>query len=238
MMKFLWARVVCGLLFLASAVIFQGCETGDVNPQQVASGKEYFPHSVGSFWIYKVDTVNYLPDGSKQSGSYFRKDKITDTLLDQEGAKVFRVEIYQTQDTSKAWEIDSVWSFRVETDKILYTENNKPIVKLKFPLQNGNKWDGNAYNTEADSSGIFWFSVAQMGKPFMQPDSSVVQQTLTVLQRVDDNSINKSNFYEVYGKNIGLVFREKTFLIYKSAASTEIGAGASRKYALIRYGKE
>ena len=237
-MKFRKFQILSALFLICLAAIFQSCETGDISPQQIASGKEYFPYQIGNYWIYRIDTITYTPNGDVYSGGYFRKDIISDTLPDQEGSKVFRVEIYKTVDTTSDWEIDSVWSFRVDNDKILYTENNKPIVKLKFPLQNGNRWDGNAFNPEADSSGIFWFSIAKMGKPFIQADSTRFEETLTVLQKVDENSINKSNFYEVYGKNIGLIFWEKTFLIYESPVSTEIGAGTSRKCALIRYGKE
>lgn len=226
------------LFFLATGLLLVGCQTADVNPEQVRSGVEYFPAKVGQYWIYRIDTVVYTPEGASFSGSFFRKEKISDTLPDQEGSKVYRVEISKATDTTAGWEIDSIWSFRLDAVKLLYTENNRPLVKLKFPLQDGSRWDGNAYNTEADSSGIFWYSVANMQKPFTLPDSTAYPETVTVLQRVDDNSINKSNFYEVYGKNIGLIYREKTFLIYKSPASPEIGAGASRKQSLIRFGIE
>lgn len=237
-MRLTWSLKYLLCIWGAGSLFLAGCETADINPQLVDSGLQYFPTSVGQFWIYRVDTTLYTPEGTEYNGHFFRKEKISDTLPDQEGAKVFRVEIYTTLDTTQEWEIDSVWSFRLDQSKVLYTENNKPIVKLKFPIQEGSRWDGNAYNTDADSSGIFWFSATKLGKAFTAPDSAIYPKTVTVLQRVDDNSINKSNFYEVYAENIGLVYREKTFLIYKNPASPEIGAGASRKQSLIRSGVE
>lgn len=214
-----------------------GCETADVNPENVPTGREYYPMQVGRFWVYKVDSVNYSFTGGKTQGSFFYKEYISDTLPDQEGAKVYRIEISKTLDTTQGWSLDSVWSVRVGKDRIIKSENNLPIVKLVFPLREGSRWDGNQYNIYQDSSSIFWYRIKDLGRLVTFKNKPV--ESVEIVQKVDSNCINFSYFTEVYFKNIGLAYRRKTHYDYASCVGVpEIEQGSSFEYNLISYGVE
>jgi len=218
-------------------LIFNACETSEINPVQIPSGQDYYPVKVGMFHVYRVDSVEYTFSGQRYQGSFFYKEKISDTLPDQEGSKVFRIEIYSTQDTSSAWHLDSVWSVRVSSDKIIKTENNRPIVKLYFPLKEGSRWDGNQFNTLQDSNSVFWFRVQNLGKTAGFQNKNV--ESVEIVQKIDSNCINFSYFTEVYFKNIGLGYKRKTYFDYESCTGVPvISQGRSFEYFLIEHGIE
>ncbi len=228
-----WRKVIGAILFLA----FSGCETADIDPDNVSTGRDYFPMRVGNFWVYQVDSVNYSFTGGKTNGSFFYKEYISDTLPDQEGAKVFRIEVSKSLDTTHGWSLDSVWSVRVGKDRIIKSENNLPIVKLVFPLQEGSRWDGNQFNIHQDSSSIFWYRIKDLGKLVSFKNKTI--ESVEIVQKVDSNCINFTYFTEVYYKNIGMAYRRKTHYDYVSCVGIpEIEQGSSFEYNLISYGVE
>jgi hypothetical protein len=232
------SKIVLSLLvFLFLGILFS-CETSELSPGDSPTGQEYFPIQVGNFWVYRVDTTQYTFAGEVKKGSYFLKEVISDSLPDQEGSKVFRIEIYKTLDTTKAWEIDSVWVVRVGNDKIIRTENNRPFVKLLFPLREGSRWDGNQYNTNQDSNSVFWYTLRNLGVYRRFQNQEI--ETVEVVQKIDSNCVNNSYYSEVYYKNIGLGFRRKSFLEYDSCtqAIPDIEQGKTVDYNLISYGKQ
>lgn len=230
-LKFLPIWLVLGLF-----VLLFGCETSEVNPAEIPSGKEYYPIQVGSFWIYKVDSLEYTFTGEKRQGSFYYKEFISDTLPDQEGSKVYRIEVSTTLDTNSGWHLDSVWSVSVGNTQIIKTENNRPLVKLYFPLKEGSRWDGNQYNTLRDSNDIYWYRVVGLGKPATFGNQQV--ESVQIVQKKDSNCVNFSYFTEIYFKNIGLAYRRKTYFDYKSCIGVpEIEQGRSFEYLLIAHGK-
>lgn len=233
--KFRNSLVLAFLISLFSVI--SGCETSEINPVESPSGREFYPAQVGDFRIYRVDTIEYTFTGQKNQGTFFLKEKISDTLPDQEGAKVYRIELYSTLDTNSNWNLDSVWSVRVGRDKIIKTENNRPIVKLYFPLEEGSRWDGNQYNPLQDSSSIFWFKVQNLGKLISYKNRVI--ESVEVIQKIDSNCVNFSYFTEIYFKNIGLGYKRKTYFDYESCTGVPtIEQGKSFEYFLIKNGIE
>jgi hypothetical protein len=225
--------------FLAGLV---ACSTLDINPQSVESGKDFYPIAKGSYWIYKVDTISYLFSGDTTTGHYFVKEKISDTLYQQEGNWVHRIELSRRQDTSQNWVIDSIWSIRVDQDKILKNQNNRPIVKLRFPLREGSRWDGNQFNTQQDSNSVFWYKVQNLNKPFLFGNENV--QSVEIIQKIDSNCINKSEFRELYLRGIGPGFRRLSFIQYVQSGDDPCGQipvieiGYTKTFTLLSFGKE
>lgn len=227
------------LTALFGALIFglSACETSEISPQEIPSGQDYFPIQVGNYWIYKVDSVEYPFTGGKKQGTFFYKEWVSDTLPDQEGGKVYRLEISSTLDTTLGWHLDSVWTVRVDKNRIIKTENNRPLVKLVFPLKEGSRWDGNQFNTDQDSNSVFWYKVQNLNKPMVFNGKEV--PSVTINQKIDSSCINFSYFSEVYFKNIGLAYRRKTYYDYSSCIGVPtIEQGRSFEYTLLRYGKE
>ncbi len=205
------------------------------------SGKDYYPVAIGNSWVYRVDTVQYSFAGDTTRGHYFLKEIITDSLYRQEGNMVYRIEVYRTSDTTRPWTIDSVWSIRQDPDKIIKVENNRPVVKLRFPLQEGSRWDGNQYNTQQDSNNVFWFTVRNLNGQAIFGNEIV--PSVEIVQKIDSNCINKSDFVEVYYKNIGMGFMRRSFIQYSQEGPDPCGQipkieiGYSRTYTLVGFSK-
>ena len=234
--KFTQRFALVGSFLLFSVLI--SCDTSEIDPEKIDSGSDYYPIAVGNFWVYAVDTTEYAFSGAIRKGRYFMKEIVSDTLPDQEGARVFRLEIYRTTDTTKAWQIDSVWTVRVGKDKIIKTENNRPFVKLLFPLREGSRWDGNQYNPLQDSNSVYWYTVRDLGKTTQFNNQNV--PSVEIAQKIDSNCINLSYFTEIYFKNIGLGYRRKRFLEYDSCnvATPKIEQGKDIIYTLLSFGKQ
>jgi len=224
-------------LFLVS------CQSEDLKPNQIDSGKAYYPVQIGKFWVYKVDTITYKFDGSIQKGTYFRKERISDSLYRQEGALVYRLEISKSLSENGPWNSSSIWNLRQDNDKIIKTEENIPYVKVRFPLKNGAIWDGNVFNILQDSARIFPFTVQNLGvsQTFKQEEIASVQ----VLQKVDSNCVNKSAFFELYLFNIGLAYMRNSFIEYSqdgddpcSKPIPKIEQGYDNIFTLVSHGSE
>jgi hypothetical protein len=231
------------LILLAAVLAFFSCSPEDIDPAEIPSGTEYYPVEVGRFWIYRVDTTAFTFSGDTLSGTYFLKEIIKDTLLRQEGHPVFRTELYKTADTAMGWRLDSVWSLRADPDKILKTENNRPLVKLRFPLSEGSNWDINQYNTLQDNNGSNRAIVKNLGQNYSWNGQNY--PSLQVLQKSDSNCVSNQVFFETYLKNIGLVFRKRkaiTFDLSESDACSKpirkIQIGYDKNYVLLKTGKE
>jgi hypothetical protein len=221
---------------------FFSCSTSEISPERIVSGKEFYPIEKGNFWIYKVDTIDYSFAGDTTRGSYFIKELIADSLYQQEGSTVYKIEIYRTADTTLAWAIDSVWSIRADGDKIIKTENNRPLVKLRFPLQEGSRWDGNQFNTQQDSNSVFWYTVRNLNKSAVFNDQNVA--SVEIVQKIDSNCINKSEFREVYYRGIGLGYKRRSFIQYSQVGEDPCGQipkieiGYTKTFTLISKGKD
>jgi hypothetical protein len=152
------------------------------------------------------------------------------------------LEIYRTSDTSNPWQPDSIWSIRKDEDKVLKTENNRPIVKLKFPLKEGSKWDGNQFNSLQDSNSVYWFTVKNLNKTIEFQNQNI--PGVEIIQKIDSNCINNSNFREVYLKDIGPGFKSQSFIQYVQQEGVDpcgqipvIEIGYSKTFSLLRFGK-
>lgn len=241
------------LLFLPALLVlstFFGCSTQEIQPAAIQSGREFYPVQTGNSWIYQVDTVRYssrfvpainsiVVDTSK--GRYYIKETIADSIGLQEGNPFFRIELFHAADSTGPWLIDSVWSIQRGMDKILKTENNLPIVKLRFPLTEGSRWDGNQYNSLQDSSETYWYRATGLNKSY--PYKNNFYPGVVVIQKSDSNCLGKENFRETYLKDIGPSFILKSSLLYSQEGPDPCGSipkvesGRVRTYNLIRFEK-
>jgi len=241
---------VLAMILALAGIILQSCSSKEVAPSTIESGLEFYPISVGNTWIYQVDTIQYSSRFSPSlnttvvdtfRGKYFLKEVISDSIGLQEGNPFFRIELYRSPDSTGPWTIDSVWSIQRGKDKILKTENNRPIIKLKFPLTEGSRWDGNQYNTLQDSLAITWFSAKNLNKAIAFGSNSY--PSVEIIQKSDSNCLTKSDFRETYLKGIGPAFVQKTSIIYSQEGPDPCGriplieSGKERTFKLLNFEK-
>lgn len=237
-------------ILMLFAFLLEGCSSQDIQPSAVDAGQDFYPVQVGNTWIYQADTIRYstryVTSGGTfitdtLRGTYFVKEIIADSIGLQEGNPFFRVELYHGADSTGPWTIDSVWSIQRGKDKILKTENNRPVVKLMFPLREGSRWDGNQYNSLQDSSGSYWFKAGSMNRE-MEFRNRIYPSVL-ITQRSDSSCLGKTLITETYLRGIGPAFIRKTGIIYSQdgpdpcGSIPKIESGKERTFTLLRFEK-
>jgi hypothetical protein len=181
----------------------------DQSGDGVYYGYDYFPFSPQAPEnIYKITEINIdAAAGVYDTIIFYVKQVEADTFTDDEGRAAIKLLRYYSdslQDT--LWKLKDVWWIAKTDFEIIEYEENKPFVKLSFPIEKNKQWDGNKYN--ADEPQMYCVTV-------FQGDSVVV------MQRNELTEISKNYEYEVYKKNVGLV--KKVYEAIKSYH--DIGTG-------------
>ena len=126
-----------------------------------------------------------------------------------EGKEALRIERYRRENNSQKWVIDSVFTAKKEIDKGLKTENNVTYLKILFPIKEGLKWNGNAYN----SFGNDIYELKKVNQ-FFQTNGRKFDNTFTVIQQNDSTLVDLKKRIEIYAENIGMIYQEKTNVLY------------------------
>lgn len=176
--------------------------------------KKYFNSSLG-FWLeYQIDTFTFLKsqnDTSVTKGHFtsYLREEIVDTLRDFGTPYQYLLKSYRKKILSDNWSFYRNNSIQPTADFVTKNEDNLRITNLQFPITAKQSWKGNQF---IDSSIIKnyadWnFSYNNIHQPFSVAGNNF-DSTITVIQFADSNAIEKTFFYEIYAKNIGLVYAE------------------------------
>jgi hypothetical protein len=200
-------------------------------------GYNYFPLKKGKYIVYDVDSVTYdiLPQGAHNVAidtvSFQVKELVADTLRDAQGRPSFKLEYYTRKNATQPWTVRKVW-FATRTDQNAErVEDNLRFVKLSFPIiepskpgkKDGSRWNGAKYidpltqvvikNETLDKPFDDWESeYSNVDKQYTQGNRTF-DSTLTVTHvDLKDDISNKVFYKEVYGRNIGLIYKRLEML--------------------------
>lgn len=138
-------------LFGILSLVLSACSESTIEDIDLELGYEYFPLSVGQSRTYAVDSIIYDPlsltNRIDTLSGFFRED-IVDTLRDQSGDLVYRIERYYRKQGNQDWQIHSVITSSRDAEEAVYTENNLRFIKLRFPLKAETEWKGTAHFPE------------------------------------------------------------------------------------------
>ena len=226
------------LFYLSIVWIVSSCSSSTVEPDAARLGYTYFPLEEKSFAIYEVEETIYSLTATPVTRNYQIKEVIAEPFRDLSNEEAFKVMRYSRQSTTADWELDSVWVAKRTANRAIRTENNRSFVKLIFPVEESQKWNGNVLN----ELGADEYEFSQVAKPFTianQPYTS----TATVMQVNDSSACNMKRVYEVYAQDIGLIYKEKILVDYRQTNNIceglgDIQAGIQLYQKLINYGKE
>ncbi|MDO1447151.1 hypothetical protein Q0590_12855 [Rhodocytophaga aerolata] len=226
------------LFYLSIVWIVSSCSSSTVEPDAARLGYTYFPLEEKSFAIYEVEETIYSLTSTPVTRNYQIKEVIAEQFRDLSNEEAFKVMRYSRQNTTADWELDSVWVAKRTANRAIRTENNRSFVKLIFPVEESQKWNGNVLN----ELGADEYEFSQVAKPFTianQPYTS----TATVMQVNDSSACNMKRVYEVYAQDIGLIYKEKILVDYRQTNNIceglgDIQAGVQLYQKLLNYGKE
>jgi hypothetical protein len=221
------------LLFLISVALLASCtkeNSSDVAPAYYAY--EYFPTDSGIVRHYKADSIFW--DANNQAAldtiSYEIKEVIAGNYLDNENEVCQRIERYR-KDSNGNWIIWKVISDKRSQFNAERFIDNVRYIKLKFPLNTSDKWNGNALNT-LDAQ---YYQLTDLHQPGSINTLSF-DSVCTVLQ--DDYIDATRQFYgmEKYAARIGMVYRrEKNIATIPTQQGIIIKGGYDYTEKLISY---
>lgn len=233
--------------FVAGLLIWSCSDNADVVLKKDA---DFFPVSVGSFFIYDVEETKYTAITSQEDFIYKLKVTVTDSFVNNSGGITY-VLLRSRQDQGKTgFDYLDTWSLRVEASQVVTIEDNVSFVRLAFPLAVGKQWNGNALNTIGgeDTCGdnptisCDLYQVGSVGTPF-DLNGEMLTETIEIVQNNNLDVIVKQDVRkEIYARNIGMVYKESTVLEFCTVGDCigqqQIENGFRLKQTLVEYGKE
>jgi hypothetical protein len=190
---------------------------------------------VGNFQIYDVDETNYFPLEDPEELHYQIKTEVVDSFEHTEGNYTYVVYRSRRDSENDAWTYIESWSVRVTDLEAIVSENNISFVRMTFPVAVGKKWNGNAYNASEEDE----YEITVVDQPYQLGDTQF-EHTLTVDQENRVDLLFNDRRFEIYAKDIGLIYREVTDLEYCSEVEcfgqNKIERGIVYKQTIIAHG--
>jgi hypothetical protein len=197
------------LIAFVVGILAVACEPSP-DVQLTQRGGEYFPLEVGSFSIYDVDSTS-IRFNVETSYSFQVRMVVSASYENSAGGTSYVLRREKRDDPSQAWKAAGTWSAWKDDRNAVLAEGNVRYIRLQFPINAGNEWNGNAMNSMGgddfcDDALCDRYSVSEV-----DPDVVVVQSDETdVLVKYDVRS-------ETYRKDVGLVDKQMTVLEYCTA---------------------
>ena len=220
------------------------CSCEKSNPLVTDRPADYYPMVVGNYIIYRMDSLKFVNVGSQDTViSYHAKEVVTDSIVDNLGRASYRVIRYlnDTTETSE-WVPSIAYMVTPLKNSVEVTENNLRFIKLVTPVQDGISWQGNAYiDTKSDNSTVPYmdgwnYTYANTGLPY-DVLAGTIPVTVTVNEADEVSGLGDGSYTqtvysaEVYGKNIGCIYKKFLYSVYQSP-NVEYPSGATIGYGL------
>ena len=229
-------RLYSLLAGFVSLFLFVGCQSS--TPEPITYGFDYFPLETGRYVIYDVEEQQYVVNAISVQRTYQLKEVVGSAYSDVTGQPAYRLMRYRRTTESQPWQADSIWSARIVNQEAIRTENGQDFVKLVFPInavliRNGNRRNVSAPDEYEMRNVGQAYSVS--GKPF--------DETVTVVEQDDSTLTGQDKRIDIYARQIGLIYKERTQLQFCTATPTCIGYaqidyGIRQVYRIRTYGKE
>ncbi|MCZ6899744.1 MAG: hypothetical protein O7F74_05870 [Bacteroidetes bacterium] len=207
-------------------------------PDTTRVGFDFVPLQVGDFRVYQVEEITKTVLLGFDTARFQLKESLVDSFPGQGGDIIYLLHRSKRLSANDAWELDSVWTARRNQTQAVTVESNVPFIKMVFPIDENKIWDGNKLNS-ADNDAY------EMRNLFASFDTglTIFEETLTVIQNEKLDSIDILDFRkEIYGLNIGLIYKNSSFLEFcddfDCLGQKEIEQGRILKQTIIDYGKE
>jgi len=200
---------IAGILFIAS------CKKNQA-PYTINYQYNYYPLDSGHYVIYNVDSILFSYNGfyTRDTVHYQWKELIADTFYDNQNRVNYRLECYRRPDSTYPWSINRVWYAVRTTTNLQIQEDDIRFVKLVFPPQLNEGWNGNEYvpitNNSSDPYSIYqnWNYFYENVDTTYSLNGNTVNNALIVSEVNQANLINKTVRTEAYAPGIGLVYEK------------------------------
>ena len=129
--------------------------------------------------------------------------------------------------------IADVWNATRSNVRYEKVEEDERFIRLTFPVKEGATWNGNAFNQQ--DAWDYEYTDVDVARTY---NGLSFSQTARVLQIDEFNFVQKHKAYEVYAKNVGLVYKYYKYLDIYSGDSTQARLGDELYMQIVSYGEE
>lgn len=234
-------QVQKNLAWIALAVLIFACDQSAETPQKPQ--RDYFPMETSQYRIYSVEEIKYILS-VPETLNYDLKVVTSESFINDQGGRTFVLHRYRRSNGGE-WIPDETWSAFMRQEKAIVMRGNIPYVVLEFPVEEGRKWNGNAFNLQthfytgepADEYVITSIdeTVELAGETFL--NCAVVQQ-----EDDEDPILYKDVRMETYAPGVGLISKQTIQLKYCSRdaclGQKQIEEGLIYNQTLVEYGQE
>lgn len=211
---------------------------------------EYYPMAVGKYITYKMDSTNYIGyTVTPTITTYYVKDVVEAIITDNLNRKSYRVVRYIKDSLNEiAWRNNNTFMVTPLDKSIEYVENNLRFIRVQSPINDGFQWPGTSHiagnggNPAVQFYSGWNYHYENIGKPFTVFTTNVAN-TITINQADDTGGFpgdpaaysDKNYGVEVFGKGIGLIYKEFLHWSYQppSGATPGYRAGYGVKLGMI-----
>ncbi|GAB3988908.1 hypothetical protein GCM10028807_12590 [Spirosoma daeguense] len=205
-------------LLAGAATLFalSNCQSPTTDP--ALNDNQYVPLQTGHYVTYDVEEQRYALNAQPVHLSYQRKDVIGEAYKDVTGQTAYRLLRFRRSDERQPWQADSIWSVRISNNEFVRTENGRDFIKLLLPVYNELSWDGNQRNI----LGVDTYTARNVKASFYVQDKKF-DNTVTIVEQNDSTLISQDKRIDVYARQVGLIYQERTQLQFCSSSPACIG---------------
>ena len=194
---------------------------------------EYFGLEEGRYVIYDVVEVDHDDAiGVHDTTKYQLKTVWGGDYIDNEGRTAKEFRRYTRPTSADNWQYTDLWTGIYDGIRGELIEENQRVVKLVFAPTLSKQWDANAYNPMAEQNCYY---------RDIHKDTTINSVTFdsTVVVEIDrfDSFIDSVHKYEMYAKNVGLIYKHFVDNHYQFGSSTVIN-GKEIYYTYVSHGYE
>ncbi|MTI38507.1 hypothetical protein [Fulvivirga lutimaris] len=221
--------------FFIFILLVAGCSDSELEPDQSIYGYEYFPLATGTYQVFEVTQTDYLNTGEVVTSDFQIRHEIAESFVSDE-QETFIINRFTRANENDDWEYLNTWQSRRTEFNAIVSEENLSLLKLVFPIEAGVSWNGNSFNSLEEDT----YVLDSLSFPFRLNDQGF-ENTITVIQADNqDFIVSLDTRFEIYAKDIGLVYKEIVNLNYcadENCLGQEIvETGIEYRQALLEYG--
>jgi len=214
-------NLLFSVLIAISLFLLSACGTESIPASSTEVELGFFPIDTFQTWEYQMDSVIYDNGGLViDTIRSFRKEQVMGNFVDVEGSVTYRLGISWKKQANDQWTETDLWTFKLNENGLQRTEENLNFVKLKFPIVEGDFWDGNQFPEDTkvvvsgDSIQVYrnWLYEYVDRVESLEIDGDTYDDVIHVKQADNENLIERRFSEEFYSKGVGLVARNMMIL--------------------------
>jgi hypothetical protein len=198
---------------------------------------DYYPLEEGTFVVYEAMEIAHDIQAlvARDTSRYYLKTVIGEKIIDNSGHEAHKFFRYVKDSLADAWTLQDVWTTRRHEQRIELVDENVRLVKLVFPPNKTKLWDVNAYNTTERLMARYNPDLIHTPRTI---SNFVLDSTIHVDEQDFFSLVDHRRKYEVYAKNIGLVYKMYKDNAISNFDTLQIRLGREIHYKMIDFGVE